>query len=377
MIFFHLSDLHLGKRVYDFSMIEDQKFILDQVLRHVEEERPEGIFISGDVYDKPVPPVEAVKLLDSFLTSLVKLKIKVFMIGGNHDSAQRLDYANNLLLENEIYISGGYEGKLLVASLEDKFGKVNIYLLPFVKPGMVRPFFQEEIDSYEQAISLILQKEPLNLSERNILLAHQFVTWRGEAQQSDSETGSLGGVDAIDAQLFFDFDYVALGHLHSPQRIGRDTIRFAGSPLAYSFSEIRHKKSITKVALSEKGTVDLSFLPLTPMRPLREIKGTLEQLLEAGHLDGGSQDYMRAILTNQETVYDPMGQLRRLYPNMMTLEMEKQKKGFDQGHVVAAQNTDPRELFSVFFERQNDKEMDEIQKKQVEKIWSLLEEEGL
>lgn len=376
MKFFHIGDLHLGKKIYDFSMIDDQKYILTQILQRAQEEKIDGILISGDVYDKGVPPVEAVRLLDEFLTALSKLKIAIFMISGNHDSAYRLDFGSRLLQENQIHISGSFNGELSPITLKDDFGEISIYLLPFIKPAMVSPYFEEEIPTYQRAVELVLQRIELKKENRNILLAHQFVTWRGEAEQSDSETYTLGGVDEVDATVFFEFDYVALGHLHSPQKIGREEIRFAGSPLAYSFSEIRRKKTITVIELKEKGQVQLEFIPLLPKRPLREIKGPLAGLLEAGRQEGGSQDYIRGILTDNGMLNDPMGQLRSVYPNIMTLEIEAQGKSEERQLEYSAEEMSPQELFALFYERQAQKEMDEIQKQVTQKAWEGLGGEG-
>lgn len=374
MRFFHIGDLHLGKRIYDFSMIDDQKYILIQILEKAVEEKIDGIFISGDVYDKGVPPVEAVRLLDWFLTELSKLKIAIFMIAGNHDSAHRLDFGSRLFQENQIHICGCYEGTLKSVVLEDEYGEMEVFLLPFIKPALVSPYYEEEIPSYQRAMELVLQGNPAKKDGRNILLAHQFVTWRGEAERSDSETSSLGGVDEIDASAFFAFDYVALGHLHRPQKIGRETIRYAGSPLAYSFSEITRKKAITKVEFREKGDVQIDFIPFLPKRPLREIKGPLEGLLEAAKAEGGSEDYIRGILTDTMALNDPLGQLRIFYPNLMTLEVEARTYE-EREFSYSAEDTSPKELFQLFFERQNQKEMNDLQKQAVRKAWDELGDE--
>lgn len=375
MKFFHIGDLHLGKKIYDFSMIDDQKFILSQILQKAEEEKIDGILISGDVYDKGVPPVEAVRLLDEFLTELSSRKIKIFMIAGNHDSAYRLDFGSKLFLENQIHICGSFHGELKPIYIKDEFGEIAVYLLPFIKPAMVSPYFEEEIPTYQKAVELVIQKVKLKKEGRNILLAHQFVTWHGEAEQSDSETYSLGGVDEVDASVFFDFDYVALGHLHSPQKIGKDEVRYAGSPLAYSFSEIRRKKTITKIELREKGQIQIDFIPLMPKRPLREIKGPLQGLLDAARVEGGSQDYIRGILTDTMMLNDPMGQLRSIYPNIMTIEMESQGRYEEKQLQYSAEDMTPQELFELFFERQNHKELDELQKQMAKKAWEELGDE--
>lgn len=374
MKFFHIGDLHLGKKIYDFSMIDDQKYILIQILEKAKEEKIDGIFITGDVYDKGVPPVEAVRLLDWFLTELSKHQIAIYMIAGNHDSAHRLDFGSRLFQENQIHICGSYDGTLKSVVLQDEFGEIEVHLLPFIKPALVSPFYAEEISSYQKAMELVLQEYPHKKERRNIILAHQFVTWHGEAERSDSETNSLGGVDEIDAGIFFDFDYVALGHLHRPQKIGKETIRFAGSPLAYSFSEISRKKNIIKIECRKKGDTQVDFIHLSPKRPLREIKGPLQGLLEAAKAEGGSEDYIRGILTDKMPLNDPLGQLRVFYPNLMTLEVEARTYE-EREFSYSAEETSPQELFQIFFERQNQKEMDDLQKQGVKKAWEALEDD--
>ena len=297
------------------------------------------------------------------------------MIAGNHDSAHRLDFGSRLFQENQIHICGSFNGELSPIIINDEYGEIGVYLLPFVKPAMVNPFFEEDIPTYQKAVEIILKNANLDKKRRNILLAHQFVTWRGEAEQSDSETYSLGGVDAVDASVFFDFDYVALGHLHSPQKIGKEEIRYAGSPLAYSFSEIRRKKNITKIELKEKGQVQIDFIPLQPKRPLREIKGPLQGLLDAAKAEGGSEDYIRGILTDTMMLNDPMGQLRSVYPNIMTIEMESQEKYEETQLQYSAEDMTPQELFHLFFQRQNQKELDESQKQATKKCWEDLGDE--
>ncbi|MDD4844546.1 MAG: exonuclease SbcCD subunit D C-terminal domain-containing protein, partial [Anaerotignum sp.] len=284
----------------------------------------------------------------------------------------RLDFGSRLFLENNIHICGSFNGQLEPIILQDEFGEIGVYLLPFIKPALVSPYFQEDIPTYQRAVELIFQETKLKKERRNILLAHQFVTWHGAAEQSDSETYSLGGVDEVDASAFFDFDYVALGHLHSPQRIGKDEIRYAGSPLAYSFSEIRRKKTITLLELREKGEIKLDFIPLLPKRPLRELKGPLCALVEAAKREGGSEDYIRAILTDAKLLNDPIGQLRALYSNIMTIEMQAQENYQEKELSYSAEDTSPQELFQIFFERQNHREMDEMQRQVVEKAWEGL-----
>lgn len=374
MKLFHLSDLHLGKRVYAFSMLPDQRYVLEQVCALAERHQPDGILLSGDLYDKPIPPVEAVQLLDEFLTSMQQMGIAVYAISGNHDSAGRVDFGSRILQQQNLHICGAFDGKLYHVSKEDAFGEIHFYLLPFLKPATVSAFREGgESLTYAEAVKWALETVDIDTTKRNVLLAHQFVTWKGTAEESDSETKTLGGVDEMDASLFFDFDYVALGHLHSPQRIGRDTIRYGGSPLKYSFSELRQKKGVTLVEIQEKGNVTTEFLPLEPLHPLREMKGTLDDLLEAAEEAGGSEDYVRAILTDEGAVYDPVGRLRVYYPNLMTLEMaQRGESQRDLSLEMDQEQLSGPALFAGFFEKQNDREMDVAQKALVEKIWQDL-----
>lgn len=374
MKLFHLSDLHLGKRVYAFSMLPDQRYVLEQVCALAEKHQPDGILLSGDLYDKPIPPVEAVQLLDEFLTKMQQMGIAVYAISGNHDSAGRVDFGSRILQQQNLHICGAFDGKLYHVSKEDAFGEIHFYLLPFLKPATVSAFREGgESLTYAEAVKWALETMDIDTTKRNVLLAHQFVTWKGTAEESDSETKTLGGVDEMDASLFFDFDYVALGHLHSPQRIGRDTIRYGGSPLKYSFSELRQKKGVTLVEIQEKGNITTEFLPLEPLHPLREIKGTLADLLEAAEEAGGSEDYVRAILTDEGAVYDPVGRLRVYYPNLMTLEMaQRGERQEDFSLQLDQEQLSGPALFAGFFEKQNDREMSEAQKALVEKIWQDL-----
>lgn len=374
MKLFHLSDLHLGKRVYAFSMLQDQRYVLEQVCALAEKHQPDGILLSGDLYDKPIPPVEAVQLLDEFLTKMQQMGIAVCAISGNHDSAGRVDFGSRILQQQNLHICGAFDGKLYHVSKEDAFGEIHFYLLPFLKPATVSAFREGgESLTYAEAVKWALETVDVDTTKRNVLLAHQFVTWKGTAEESDSETKTLGGVDEMDASLFFDFDYVALGHLHSPQRIGRATIRYGGSPLKYSFSELRQKKGVTLVEIQEKGNITTEFLPLEPLHPLREIKGTLADLLEAAEEAGGSEDYVRAILTDEGAVYDPVGRLRVYYPNLMTLEMaQRGERQEDFSLQLDQEQLSGPALFAGFFEKQNDREMSEAQKALVEKIWQDL-----
>lgn len=360
----HLADLHIGKRVNEFSMLEDQIAILRQILDIANNEKPDAVLIAGDIYDKTIPPGEAVSVLDDFLTGLAFLDLPVYIICGNHDSAERLSFGSRILCRQGITIAAAYNGSLEPIMLEDTYGAVELYLLPFVKPAMVAPFFpEEELLSTEEAVRKVLEPVSSESDCRKVLVAHQFITNRGELpQQSDSETAYVGGSDAVDAGVFHAFDYVALGHLHGPQKMMRDTIRYAGSPLKYSFSECRQKKSVTIVELLEKGNTQIRQIPLVPIRDMREIRGPIEQLTAPQVVSSANaEDYIHATLTNTEELMDPIGKLRRFYPNIMRLDFENRSSS-ERGQKNSASGDDLSqkttfELFEDFFRIQNQKEM--------------------
>lgn len=376
----HLADLHIGKRVNEFSMLEDQSAILKQIITIAKDEKPDAVLIAGDVYDKTIPPGEAVSVLDDFLTGLAFLNLPVYMICGNHDSAERLSFGSRILCKQGITISAAYDGKLEPFLLEDTYGTVELYLLPFIKPALVTSFFpEEELLNTEDAVRKVLESITPDMDCRRVLVAHQFITNRGELpQQSDSETAYVGGSDAVDAGVFHAFDYVALGHLHGPQKMMRDTIRYAGSPLKYSFSECRQKKSVTIVELLEKGNTQIRQIPLVPLRDMREIRGPIEQLTDPQVVaSANAEDYIHATLTNTEELMDPIGKLRRFYPNIMRLEFENRSSN-ERGQKNAASGEDLSkkttfELFEDFFQIQNQKEMTQ---EQAELIRSLFQSIG-
>ena len=272
----HLSDLHLGKRVYDYNLLEDQKYILNEILEVIDAEAPDAVLIAGDIYDKSVPSTEAVETLDEFLFQLSRRHLQVFLISGNHDSPERLAFASRLISDTGIHISPVYHGTVEPAVLSDEYGSVNIYLLPFIKPAHVRRFFPDKkIESYQDALCVVVEALPIDRSKRNILVTHQFITG---AVHSDSEEITVGGTDKIDAAVFEAFDYVALGHIHRPQNMGSGRIRYCGTPLKYSFYEANHEKSVTVINLEEKGDLSVRTVPLHPLRDMREIEGTYEEL---------------------------------------------------------------------------------------------------
>ena len=371
MKLFHLSDLHIGKRVNEFSMIEDQKYILTQILYAADQEKPDGILISGDVYDRTIPTAEAVQVFDAFLTRLSEQKIPAFIISGNHDSAERLAFGSSLMGKSGIYFSKVYDGTVEKIPMQDAYGTVWIYLLPFLRPSTIRhalPERAEEVQSAADAVRIALEQTKIDEKERNVLLAHQFVTG---AQRCDAEELQGGDVDQIPAELFALFEYVALGHIHSPQKVGRETVRYCGAPLKYSFSEAGQEKSITVVELKEKGSVDLRTIPLKPLHDLRKIRGTyLEVTAKSFYENRDCEDYLQVTLTDEEDVPDGMAKLRTIYPNLMRLEYDN-KRTRSNAEVRAAERVEEKselELFQEFYELQNNQSMTEVQEQFVEEL---------
>ena len=371
MKLFHLSDLHIGKRVNEFSMIEDQKYILTQILYAADQEKPDGILISGDVYDRTIPTAEAVQVFDAFLTRLSEQKIPAFIISGNHDSAERLAFGSSLMGKSGIYFSKVYDGTVEKIPMQDAYGTVWIYLLPFLRPSTIRhalPERAEEVQSAADAVRIALEQTKIDEKERNVLLAHQFVTG---AKRCDAEELQVGDVDQIPAELFALFEYVALGHIHSPQKVGRETVRYCGAPLKYSFSEAGQEKSITVVELKEKGSVDLRTIPLKPLHDLRKIRGTyLEVTAKSFYENRDCEDYLQVTLTDEEDVPDGMAKLRTIYPNLMRLEYDN-KRTRSNAEVRAAERVEEKselELFQEFYELQNNQSMTEVQGQFVEEL---------
>ncbi len=370
----HLSDLHLGKRVGNFPMLEDQAYILGEILNIIDAERPDAVLIAGDVYDKSVPPVEAVELLDRFLGELSSRDLTVLIISGNHDSPERLAFAASLLAKSRVYISPVYAGAAAPITLEDEFGSVDIFLLPFLKPAHVRQCFPEEsIESYTDAVGCAIQHMDIDPSRRSVLLTHQFVTG---SERCESEDLSVGGSDNVDAGVFAPFDYVALGHLHGPQDVDAERIRYCGTPLKYSFSEINHSKSVTVVELGKKGERALRAVPLTPLRDWVDLKGTYDQLTQAAFYQGLDRNaYFRITLTDENDIPEAMGKLQVIYPNLMSLHYDNARTR-GGGQAVAeelVERASPLELFSAFYEQQNGSPLSEPQKKFLtdimEEIW--------
>ena len=370
----HLSDLHIGKRVNEISMNEDQAYILAQILRIIDEEQPDAVLIAGDIYDKSVPSAEAVTLFDDFLCRLVSRNQQVLIISGNHDSAERLAFGKRLMAHSGIHISSVYDGSVDSVTLSDNHGSVVFWLLPFLKPAHVKRFYPDEgIESYTDACRTAVKHMDIDPDKRNVLLTHQFVTG---AATCESEERSAGGSDNVDASVFDVFDYVALGHIHGPQNIGSNRIRYCGTPLKYSFSEAHHHKSVTVVNLGEKGHLELQLRALIPRHDLRSICGTFAALTDSAHRDFGPEDdYLHIILTDEEDVPEAVGRLRTIYPNLMKLSYDNTRTRLNQtiDGALDVQRKTPLELFEELYALQNNQPMGEEQRRftqdLIESIW--------
>ena len=360
----HLSDLHIGKRLHEVSFIDDQRYILSQILTIIENESPDAVLIAGDVYDKSIPAAEAVTLFDEFLTHLAGKKTQVFIISGNHDSPERLSFGSRIMDMTGIHISPVYDKESVKPFvLEDEYGKCNIYMLPFIKPAHVRRFFEDtEIESYTDAVKCAVDAMNVNTSERNVLITHQFVTG---GERSDSEEVSVGGTDNVDAYVFDAFDYVALGHLHGPQSIGRDTVRYSGTPLKYSFAEEKHTKSVTVVEMKEKGSTAIRTVDLVPMRDLVTVKRKYMDVVDSKFRENLNPDnYYRVILTDEDDVPEAASRLRAVYKNLLELTFDNSRTRSvaqvgDSGDVETKSEI---QLFEELFQKQNGKEMSQEQK---------------
>ena len=369
MKFVHLSDLHLGKRVNEYSMLEDQEYILTKIINIIDDEKPSGVIIAGDVYDKSIPSAEAVQMFDDFLTRLAKRNLQVFVISGNHDSPERMSFGSRLMDQSGIHISQVYNGQIEPFAMENDHGAVNVYMLPFVKPAHVKRFSDESIESYTDALRVAIAEMNVNQSERNILITHQFVTG---AMRSDSEDFSVGGFDNVDVSVFDSFDYVALGHIHSPQNCTSERVRYCGTPLKYSFSEAKDNKSLTVVELAEKGSLFVKTVPLIPMRDMVEIKGKYNEIILKSFYENTSyqEDYIHITLIDEEDIVDAIGKLRTVYHNLMKLDYDnKRTRSVSQvDGAVDVETKTPIELFSDFYELQNNQPMSDEQKAFVEDL---------
>ena len=370
----HLSDLHIGKRVNEFSMLDDQAYILSEILRILDDERPDGVLIAGDVYDKTVPSAEAVALCDAFLCDLAARGIPTFLISGNHDSPERLAFGGRLMAAGGVYVSPVYAGNVTPITLQDEFGTVAVWLLPFVKPAHVRRFAGDTpIESYTDALRVAIEQMPLDPAYRNVLVTHQFVTG---GERCESEEVSVGGSDNVDVSVFDGFDYVALGHLHGPQSVERETVRYCGTPLKYSFSESAHQKSVTVVELGNKGDVAVRTVDLTPLRDLREVRGTYAELTDRRTYEGtATADYLHVTLTDEQDVPDALGKLRCIYPNLMKLDYDntRTRETAVIDGAQAVENKSPLQLFAEFYELQNNAPMSDEQsalvRDLIETVW--------
>lgn len=370
----HLSDLHIGKRVNEFSMLEDQKYILKEIIKIVKEQKPQGVLISGDVYDKPIPSTEAVAVFDDFLVQLAHMDLQVFVISGNHDSADRLSFGGRLMHKSGVHLSPIYQKEITPISLYDDYGEVCVYMLPFIKPVHVRVQFPDaEIVTYTDAVQHAIQQMDVDTTKRNVLLTHQFVIG---SERSESEEISVGGTDGVSADVFDDFDYVALGHIHKPQSVKRETLRYCGTPLKYSFSECKHKKSVTMVQMAEKGNITIETIPLIPKRDMQEIKGIYLTLTAKSYYENLClDDYYHITLTDEEDIPDVLQKLRVIYPNIMKLDYDNKRTKNMQNisfcHDV--EQMTPLELIAKFYEMQNNQPLSDTQKDfvgaLVEQVW--------
>lgn len=368
----HLADLHIGKIIYEQSLLEDQKYMLKQIEKIIENEKIEAVLISGDIYDRSVPPADAVDVLNDTLNTLIKiLKVKVFIISGNHDSKERLNFGSKIFENDGLYIQTTYNGKIRKVELNDK---INIYMLPFIKPIEIKKYFEnEKINTYNDAIKLIIENEKIDKNKINILMAHQFVTsGTTNPDVCESEIINVGGVENMDASNFEDFDYVALGHIHGPQRIGKDTIRYSGTMLKYSFSEVNHNKSAVIINILDESVLDYELIPLNPLRDMRIIKGPIEELLKKENYENtNTEDYIKAVITNEQAIYDAIGQIRRVYPNTLSLEISNAKtliENIELEKLAKIKEKNEFELFNDFYEFQNNVRLDEEQSKIIREI---------
>lgn len=372
--FAHISDLHLGKKVNEFSMIEDQKYILNEIIRIVKSDQLDAVFIAGDIYDKSVASLEAVSLFDTFLTELFELNIEIYIISGNHDSAERLSFGSKIIEKSRIHIAPVFNGSLSKSVFYDEYGCINIYMMPFIRPSNVRRFYPEEnIESYEDAVEIVLRASEVDYSERNILIAHQFITG---AKRTESEEINVGGLDNISADLFENFNYTALGHIHRQQKIKSEFIRYSGTPLKYSFSEINDRKCILTGEIDGAGNVTINEKELIPLRDMRHIKQTYDYITNRNnYINTNVDDYLYITLTDEEEIPDAIGKLRSIYPNIMKLDYDNTRtQSVNEVSIDEySNNKSPSEYFRELYLLQNNKEMSDEQikfiDKAIEKIW--------
>ena len=372
MKFVHIADLHLGKTLNDVSFLEDQVYALARIAAIAREEKADAVLIAGDVYQKASPPSEAMAVFDRFITELAENDIKVFIISGNHDSSQRISYFSTLIRESGVHVSERFEGKLQQIVLKDVYGEVIVHLLPFLKPSQVRRWLPDEkITTYQDAVEAVLRYSPIDEKKRNVLVCHQFITG---SETSDSEEKAVGGLDTIDASVFQAFDYVALGHIHKPQRMMRDSLRYAGSPLKYSFSETNHHKGITVVSLYEKGDISIKTVPITPIHDLRLVDGFLADLMRMPY----SEDYVWVTVRDELVPPDARLSLTTVFPNLMkfTVSNSRTKVDIDVLAKDSMEDKSVEELFSDFYRLQNNDQLPtEAHMKVLEKALKELEDQ--
>lgn len=378
MKFFHLSDLHIGKQLHFYSLKEEQRAVLKEIIQYAEKERPQAIVIAGDVYDKSVPSAEAVAVFDEFIRAISKLSLKIFVISGNHDSPERLEFAGSLLEKQGLYIAGlppvketDHIKKIVCC---DEEGEVCFWLLPFLKPSYVRGIFPEkESLSYTEAVKMLLEREEIDTSIRNVLVTHQFFTASGkEPLRSASETVYVGGAGNVDISAVRKFDYVAMGHIHKGQSVGEAHFRYCGTPLKYSAGESKDIKKLTVVTLGKKGeSVNIEELPLHPLRDVQQLKGKFEELM---HL--GTEDYVSLTLTDEKMPYQPREQLEKVFPNILELKVENTRTKRElSGFSKETEQAEPCALFADFYEEIHGISMTEEEKRLVKEIMEKVQED--
>ena len=377
MKFIHISDLHIGKRINGYSMLDDQEYILNRIIDIVDSEKADAVLIAGDIYDKALPPSDAVRLFDDFIYKLSKRNIKVFIISGNHDSSERIAFGSRIMKSSGIYISPVYDGKISPIKLTDEFGDINIWMIPFVKPANVRAFFaDEDINTYTEALRKVIDSMSIDKTQRNILAVHQFVTG---ADRTESEEISVGGTDNVDVSVFEDFDYVALGHIHRAQKCTWDKVRYSGTPLKYSFSEAKDIKSVTCVEINKKDSLNIKTIPLTPKRDMVEIKGKYDDIILRDFYKNTTymEDYIHITLTDEEDIPDAIMKLRTVYHNLMKLSYDNMRTR--STNIIEAdteiEKKSPIDLFGSFYELQNNQPMSDKQKHFIEKLIADIWEE--
>lgn len=377
MKFLHIADLHIGKCLNQKSLLEDQKIILDQIVKYMEDYNVEVLMLAGDIYDKQIPSKEAVNLFNDFLCDLIlKHHYKVYIISGNHDSAERLNFASSILKNEGLYIETYANAPISKYEFHDEFGKVNLYMLPYSSPLYTRVKFDSTCNNYSEMIKYYVENSNIDFSKRNILLTHHTFLHNNMASFSDSEVRfNIGGTEGIDAAYFKDFDYVALGHLHNPQYVNRHHIRYSGSILKYSDSEVNINKVALMVELKEKGNIEITELPLTPLHDLKKIKGTIDELLV--NPDVLDEDYVYVTLTNDTIIPYAMKRIRVKYPNALSLTYERLSKQLIDKTIDTTDFKEKsiKDQFNEFYKFINNKELSDNQISILDKILEKVDEE--